>query len=75
MVYIFIKDSMFYEVTYNRESPSQITGKNSFYKVLSDIYRHIVYSSLYGIYYCVKGTLCDIKTISKTRLFHRLSSR
>nr|DAW03093.1 MAG TPA: hypothetical protein [Inoviridae sp.] len=21
------------------------------------------------------GTLCDIKTISKTRLFHRLSSR
>lgn len=60
---------MFYEVVYNRESPSQITGKSSFYKVLSGIYRHMVYSSLYGIYYCVKDTLCDIKTISKTRLF------
>ena len=42
------------------------------YQIYIDIY---VYSSLYGIYYCVKGTLCDIKTISKTRLFHRLSSR
>ena len=38
LVYIFIKDSMFYEVVYSRESPSQITGKSSFYKVLSDIY-------------------------------------
>ena len=28
---------MFYEVVYNRESPGQITGKSSFYKVLSDI--------------------------------------
>ena len=66
---------MFYEVVYNRESPSQITGKSSFYKVLANIYGHMVYSSLYGIYYFVKGTLCDIKTISKTRLFHRLSLR
>ena len=66
---------MFYEVVYNRESPSQTTGKSSFYKVLSGIYRQYVYSSLYSIYYCVKDTLCDIKTISKTRLFHRLSSR
>ena len=32
---------MFYEVVYNRESPGQITGKSSFYKVLSDIYRHM----------------------------------
>lgn len=39
------------------------------------IYIDNVYSSLYSIYYCVKDTLCDIKTISKTRLFHRLSSR
>ena len=62
-------------VVHGRESPSQITGKSSFYKVLSDIYRHMVYSSLYVIYYCVKGALCDIKTISKIRLFHRLSSR
>lgn len=42
------------------KSPSQNTGKSSFYKVLSDIYRHMYYSSLCGIYYCVKGTLCDI---------------
>nr|DAW03084.1 MAG TPA: hypothetical protein [Inoviridae sp.] len=27
---------------------------------------------MYGIYYCVKDTLCDIKTISKTRLFYCL---
>ncbi len=76
-MYIFIKDGMFCEVVYNRESPSRITGKSSFYKMLANICRHIVcvvYSSLCGIYYCVKGTLCDIKTISKTRLFHRLSS-
>jgi len=26
-VYIFIKDGMFYEVVYNRESPGRITGK------------------------------------------------
>jgi len=26
-VYIFIKDSMFYEVVYNRESPGRITRK------------------------------------------------
>lgn len=57
------------------KSPSQITGKVRFircYRIYVDIY---VYSSLYGIYYCVKGTLCDIKTMSKTRLFHRVSSR
>jgi len=36
-VYIFIKDGMFYGVVHGRESPSQITGKSSFYKVLSDI--------------------------------------
>ena len=77
-MYIFIKDGVLYGVVYNRESPSRITRKSSFYKVLADICRHmyvVVYSSLCGIYYCVKGTLCDIKTISKTRLFHRLSSR
>lgn len=62
---------MFYEVVYSRESPSRITRESSFYKVLVKY----VYSSLCGIYYCVKGILCDIKTISKTRLFHRLSSR
>ena len=67
---------MFYEVVYNRESPSRITRKGSFSKVLANIYMDIcVYSSLRDIYYCVKGTLCDIKTMSKTRLFHRLSSR
>ena len=60
---------MFYEVVYNRESPSRITGKSSFYKVVIRYIWTYVYSSLYGIYYCVKGTLCDIKTISKTRLF------
>ena len=76
-MHIFIKDGMFYGVVCNRESPSRITRKSSFYKVLANIYIDIcgVYSSLCGIYYCVKGTLCDIKTISKTRLFHRLSSR
>ena len=48
------------------------------YQIYIDIWGVVcggVYSSLYDIYYCVKGTLCDIKTISKTRLFHRLSSR
>ena len=33
----FIKDGVLYGVVYNRESPSRITGKSSFYKVLSDI--------------------------------------
>lgn len=37
----FIKDGMFYEVVYNRESPSQTTRKSSFYKVLANIYRHM----------------------------------
>ena len=36
-VYFFIKDGVLYGVVYNRESPSRITGKSSFYKVLSDI--------------------------------------
>ena len=66
---------MFYEVVYNRESPGRITRKKvRFIGVIRYLWTH-VYSSLECIYYCVKGTLCDIKTISKTRLFHRLSSR
>lgn len=33
----FIKDGMFYDAVYNRESPGRITRKSSFYKVLADI--------------------------------------
>jgi len=40
-VYIFIKDGMFYGVVCNRESPSRITRKSSFYKVLANIYGHM----------------------------------
>ena len=40
---------MFYEVVYNRESPSQITGKSSFYKVLANIYGHM-YIHLCGVF-------------------------
>jgi len=40
-VYFFIKDGMFYEAVYNRESPGRITRKSSFYKVLANIYRHM----------------------------------
>ena len=42
--------------------------KVRFIGVIRYLWTH-VYSSLKCIYYCVKGTLCDIKTISKTRLF------
>ena len=37
----FIKDGVLYGVVYNRESPSRITRKSSFYKVLANIYRHV----------------------------------
>ena len=49
--------------------------KVRFIGVIRYLWTHHVYSSLECIYYCVKGALCDIKTISKTRLLHRLSSR
>lgn len=41
LVHIFIKDGMSYGVVCNRESPSRITRKSSFYKVLANIYRHM----------------------------------
>ena len=57
------------------ENPlAKLLEKVRFIGVIRYLWTH-VYSSLECIYYCVKGTLCDIKTISKTRLFHRLSSR